>query len=134
MSSQFSILNFQILIVALVILNLVLPNFIFAQEAPAVPETLEEAKSFGLSILDKLPNAVKQVWREEALPQLKKIWDMVKGPVESLWNKFLSLLGKEVEKRRPVLEEEFAKEKEEMSKDLPKTSQSIWQRFKDLLD
>jgi len=135
MNSQPSKTNFQILIVALVILNLVLPDFVFAQEKSVqVPETLEEAKSFGFSILNKLPNAARRVWREEALPQLKKMWDIARGPLESLWNKFLSLLGKEVEKRKPILEEEFAKEKEEMREDLPKTGQSIWERFKALLD
>ena len=50
-----------------------------------------------------------------------------------IWEKIVSILGKEVEQRRPGIEQEFKKETEEMKQDIPKTTKSLWQRLKDLL-
>lgn len=131
MNFQFSISNFQLLIIFLLITGLILPGFCLAEEEPAqMPETVDEAKSWGINILKALPNAVGDVWQRQALPIWHNMWNWVKstwnsslGPiVESWWQKFLNLLGRET----PELKEEFQKEKEEMQKD-------IWQRFKDLL-
>lgn len=112
----------------LIIAGLVLPSFSLAQEPfeVAAPQTMGEAKDFTMSILTKLPEAVKRVWREEALPLWQGMWEWAKPLIEPWRNKLLGLFGEEVEKRRPGLEKEFQKEKKEMQKDL-------WERFKDLL-
>lgn len=123
--------NFKTIINLSLIFSLVLPSFCFAQEQTTqMPQTIEEAESLGMRILTALPDAVKKVWREEALPLWQKMWDWAQGPwnsyvkpkIEFWWQKFLNFLGKET----PDLEKEFQKERKEMQKDL-------WQRFRDLL-
>lgn len=110
----------------LLILGLVLPSFGFAQ----AQETLGEAKTFGMRILDQLPNAVKEVWREEALPLLQKMW----GAAQDLWNTYIWPKIEPIwQKKKPTLEKEFQKEKEEMKTELPKVGKPLWERFKDLL-
>ena len=125
-------------ILSLLIIGLILPSFCFAQEGtPQMPQDIEEAKSFGFDILKRLPEAIKDVWQNQALPLWQNMWDWVKNfwetyvgdKVGDLWQKFLNLLGKET----PDLGEEFQKEKEEMRKDVPEVGRSLWQRFQDLL-
>jgi len=124
-------MNFKTIINLSLAFSLVLPSFCFAQEQTSpMPQTIEEAESLGMRILTALPEAVKKVWREEALPFWQKMWAWAQGPwnsyikpkVEFWWQRFLSLLGKET----PDLEKEFQKERKEMEKDL-------WHRFRDLL-
>lgn len=116
------------IIIILSIVGLILPNFSLAQEefSAAMPQTVGEAKDLMTTILAKLPEAVKGVWKEEALPLWQKMWEWARPVVEPWWNKLSGLLGKEVEKRRPGLEQEFQKENEEMQRDL-------WEKFKELL-
>lgn len=121
-------LKYKIIISFCIITGLILPSFGLAQEQTAAPQTVEEAKDIGIKMLEKLPDAVKSVWWEEGLPILKKTWEIS----IKLWNKTLGpviepWLRKEVGKRRPVLEQEFKKEKKEMQNDL-------WERFKDLFE
>lgn len=115
------------IILAAALLSGGLPLFpAFAQEAP---QTLEEAESFGLEILSRLPDAMKDAWHNQALPTWLGMWNWVKGfwestlgsKVENLWNKFLGFLGKDTQ----GIKKEFEKERKEMEKD-------IWERFKDL--
>ncbi len=116
-------------------ISLVLPGFVSAQtpqyNMTQMPQTVKEAKDFGLKILEKLPGEMEKIWREEAWPIMKgtivKIAKWLRPVIEPWWKKFLGLLGKEVEKRRPELEKELQKETKEMQKDL-------WERFKALLD
>lgn len=120
----------KIIISFCIVAGLVSPGFIFAQnnssQTVTPPQTVEEARDFGMKILSKLPDAAKRVFWEEALPFWQKMWEWAKPVIDPWLQKFLNLLGKEVEKRRPGLEQEFQKEKEEIQKDL-------WERFKDLL-
>lgn len=110
-------------VIILSIASLVLPSFSLAKEAP---ETVGDAKALGLNIINQLPDAVRKVWREEALPLFEKMWIWSKPVIDPWWQKLSGILGREVEKRKPAVEEEFKKEKEEMWNDL-------WQRFKDLI-
>ena len=126
---QHLVLNrFRKFFIILIAFGLILPSFSLAQEelGTAAPKTIEEAKSFITAVLSKLPEAVKRIWQEEALPLWQKMWEWAKPFIEPWWNKFLSLFNKEVEKRKPALQQEFQKEKEEIEQDL-------WKRFKDLL-
>lgn len=119
----------KIIINSLLIIGLLAPTFSFAQNAE-VPQTVEEAESLGLNILEKLPGAIKDIWQHQALPVWMNMWVWTKGfwqstlgaKVENLWVKFLKLIGKEA----PDIKGEFQKEQQEMKKDL-------WERFKDLL-
>ena len=124
--------KYKIIVNALLILGLSMPAFIMAQEdASQAPETIEEAKSLGLKILGGLPEAIKDVWQNQALPLWIGMWDRARPYLEPWWQKFLGLW----EKKKPDLEEEFQKEKQEMKEDLPKTietSKSLWEKFKDL--
>ncbi len=120
---------FKTVINSLLILSFVLPGISLAQGVEQ-PKTVAEAESLGMKILTALPDAIKKVWQEEALPLILKMWHWAKNvwdgylaaPVNSLWNKFLHLLGKE----SPDIKQEFQKEKQEMQQDL-------WTRFKGLL-
>jgi len=123
-----------ILIAGAVLSGFCLP--VRAQQAPEAPATLDEAKSVGLQILGELPDSTRQVWREQALPTLRSMWDWAQGPwenyikpkVQELFNWLLGFLGKEIEERAPLIEEEFQKEKDEMRGDIP----GVWERFKNL--
>lgn len=116
------------ILIIIIALLLILPAFILAEEGTTTvaPKTVDEAKGFAMAILSKLPQAVEKVWREEALPILEKMWQWSRPMLEPWRIKFLSLLNKEVEKRRPDIEQQFKEEKEEMQKDL-------WERFKSLV-
>ena len=88
-----------------------------------------------------LPEILKRIWREEALPIWKRvyqffknIWDSYIFPFfQNIWQKILRILGREVQKRKPIIEEEFKKEKEEMKEEVPKVGKSLWERFKELI-
>ena len=112
------------IIIITILINFFLPSFSFAQQE--MPQTVGEAKSLGLNIVNQLPEAVKKVWREEAMPLFGKMWIWSKPVVDPWWQKLSGILGKEVEKRKPAVEEEFKKEKEEMWND-------IWQKLKGLV-
>ena len=105
---------------------------VLAQEIVEAPENLEEAKSLGDRILTGFPEVFKKVW-QESLAFWKKMLDYVSPWFKSIWYKILSFLGKEVEERKPGVEEEFKKETEEMKEEIPKAGKSIWQRLKELI-
>lgn len=96
----------------IIILGLFLPMFSFAQEAP---QTLDEAKAIGLTILKDLPGAIKRIWNEEGQAIMLKTWQTVKGLfVTYVWPQ----VAPSWEKKKPALEEEFKKERLEMQNDL----------------
>lgn len=105
---------------------------VLAQEVVPAPESLEEAKTLGEGILKGFPEVFKKVW-QEAVVFWKKMLDYVSPWFKSIWNSTLSLLEKEVEQRRPEVEEEFKKEIEEMKEEIPKAGKSLWQRLKELI-
>lgn len=65
-------------------------------------------------------------WDSYIVPWLKNIWYKISVPFK-----------KEAERRKPLIEEEFEKEKtqmkEEIKTEIPKTTKSLWERFKELL-
>lgn len=108
---------------------LLIPCFAFAEAVPKAPNTLDEAETMGKKYLEMLPKVIKEgseafmrqfinIWNSYVMPALKKIW---------------SFLGGEVEKRRPDVEKEFKKEKEEIKQTIPKAGKSLWERLKDLI-
>ena len=104
--------GFRKALIVLLIFSLILPSFSFAQEAP---QTLDEAKAIRLNILRDLPGAVKRIWNEEGQAIMLKTWQKVK-------ELFITYIWPQVapswEKKKPALEQEFKKERQEMQNDL----------------
>jgi len=120
----------------LLIFGLFSPFFSFAQEKPITPpETLEKAKEIGKGFPERIAETLERVWREEVLPLWQKIYNWLK---KTLWDPYISpFFKREIEKRKPIIEEEFQKEKkeikEEVKTELPKAGKSLWERFKELI-
>jgi len=137
-------MKFKNLICLLIILGLILPVLSLAQTENQVtpPETLDEAKQMGEKALEvgqkELPGIIERIWKEEVMPIWQKMFDWFKANV---WPKitdwFKKIIQPEIEKRKPIIEEEFAKEKTEMKTDvqnqLPKIWDVLWEKFKKLI-
>lgn len=142
------------ILIAIVIINFILPNFGSVNSSQVAlaqiqaPETLEEAQQFGEEVLEKtkeqLPGILEKSWKEEVLPVWRKMrqmwsnwWDNTIQPwLISIVDKIKVLLGQEIEKRKPYIEQEFEKETEELIKDIGKEipkAKSLWERFKELI-
>lgn len=129
------------------IAGLLLPGFSLAQnQQPVVdtPETLKDAVGFVFSILKSMPRTIKEafqlawkIWSKMAdwlwAQWDKYIWSWIQG----LWHSFLGLMGQEIEKRKPMVEQELEKEKQEIKEEIKqeaeKAGQSLWERLKELV-
>lgn len=135
----------QRIIVSLVLVGLLFnPSASLAADQPPIeaPETVEEAKGFGLQLLQELPNAVKGVWESEVVPLWSKMFNIAKNIwgtyvfpwAHGVWERVLSLFGQEIEKRKPFIEQEFEKEKqqlkEEVEEKLPEETKTLWEHLK----
>ena len=68
----------------------------------------------------------------------KNIWDAtISSFVRGLWDQTLSLFGQEIENRKPLFEEEFQREKEQLQQEieekLPESSKTLWGLLKRFL-
>ena len=153
------ILAYKVIII-LSIAGLILPCFIFAQtnnqtadeaveKNVEIPEDFEEAKGLGMNIIKSLPNATKGAWQEakeiwqntwvkwwhnNIKPWFRAMWyERAKPFADKIINKIRALLGQEIEKRTPILQEEFQKEKQELREELPGVSKTLWERFKEII-
>ncbi|HEX9721905.1 MAG TPA: hypothetical protein VGA53_01430 [Candidatus Paceibacterota bacterium] len=139
-----------------VLASVVMPGFAVAQEQPPMgvpvleaPETLDEAKQGTLNILDKIlaigPGIIKNIWNTQAVPLWKDMWQWVSQElwqkrfqpiVQGLIDRGKELLGREVEKRVPLVERELQQEKQELAEELAQhgksAGKSLWERFLDL--
>ena len=130
----------QILVLILLIFS---GSVVFAQNQSAeIPETIGEAKSFGEEIFKLLPNAVKKVWQEQAKPLWERTWVKwwnvyIKPFLQNTWQKITDFFGKTIKEQKPLIEQEFEKEtqelKEEIKKEIPKAKKTIWERLKELI-
>lgn len=140
-----------------VIFGFLLPSFCLAQNQSITPPgTLDynppttlpggpsEAKTMGEKGLKAFPEALREAWQEaweiwqKMADWAKNIWNSYIWPkIEWFWQKILAFFGKEVEKRKPIIEEEFQKEKKEIKEkvkeELPKVGESLWERLKELI-
>lgn len=125
------------------IVGLIFPYLSFGQISPEIrlPGTFGEIKDVGLRALGLIPEFLKGIWDGfsgfclNVWNFFKNIWNSYIFPFfDNLWQK---TLGKEIKERKPVIEEEFQKEKQEMKEEikagLPDTLKSLWERFKELL-
>lgn len=112
------------------------------EKVPEAPKTLKEAETIGKDILKGFPQALKKPWQEALVIGgkmadwfKKNLWDSYIYPwLQNIWSKISSFLGKEVEKRKPEIQEEFEKEKQEMREEVFMGTKTLWQRFKELID
>lgn len=138
-----------------ILLIIIILGFVFAYVPPSAaqeeqapiqaPETIQEAQGLGLQILQGIPGAVKEVWEGEVLPLWAKMWQIAKNIwdryifswIRSLWEQLLSLFGQEIEKRKPIIEQEFQREKEELKQELkekiPDPQKTLWDLIKGFL-
>ena len=127
---------------------LAVPVFVSAQTESKlqVPETIDQAKEGVLNIGDKIiaaiPGAIVGIWENEVVPAWKAMWSWVKEEVwqkrvqpalETLIDKVKGFVGLEIEKRKPLLEQEFEQEKQELKEDIKTYGKSagkgLWERF-----
>jgi len=136
---------FKQLIIILLIFGFLLPIFSFGQmptpKTIEIPKTAEEAEKMvdeTIVMAEKeLPGIIEQIWRNEVMPILigmwtfsRNIWNKHLFPrVETIWQKIQELFGREIEKRKPKIEEGIEKEIEEVKGELP----SLWERIKELV-
>lgn len=117
-----------------------MPSFSFAEISS--PETAGEIKQIGEKALEvgekEMPGIIKRIWQEEVLPIWRKMYNWF---MANIWPKLVGFFNKylkpEIEKRKPIINEEFQKEKEEMKKsakeEVPAATKSLWERLKELI-
>lgn len=120
-------------------------NYSLAQETlPQAPGTFEEAGDFVIKILKGISEGFKSAFKEALViwrkmgDRAKDLWNSsVQSRLRSIWRKITTFFGKEIEKRKPMIEEELKKEKkeikEEVKTEVPKVGKSLWERFKELI-
>jgi len=93
-----------------------------------------------MKALKLLPETLRGIW-QEALDiwqimgkKAKNFSDSYVWPwFQNIWQKIQSFFAKEIEERKPGIEREFKKEKEEMKEEIPKVGESLWKRFKEII-
>ncbi|MFH1657285.1 MAG: hypothetical protein ABH919_02355 [bacterium] len=112
-----------------------------AEKPTEAPETIEEAGSFMGNFVNKIPQAFGAAWEKA-----KEIWagtwvkwwnESIKPWGEDVWREICRFFGQEVEERKPLIKEEFEKEKQEMKEDLAEETargqKTLWEWVKELL-
>ena len=132
----------------LILFGFLLPNFLFAEGNNQIqtPGNIEKIKELGEKAIgvgkEALLGTLERIWKEEVLPIWQKMYDWTKTKLwepyiwpwfKKIWQIVLKIFGQEVEKRKPAIEEEFKKEKEEMKQEVPKVGQSLWEKFKEII-
>lgn len=137
-----------ILFIAWLLFQPVLAQDVLAQDVSGtviqLPSTREEAFSFFLRILKFLPqafiSAIQETWSIflQIIDFGGGLWDKYVWPqIKGLWQRILSLLGTEVQKRKPIIEQELEKEKQEVQREVKhqteKAATGLWERLKELI-
>jgi len=123
----------------LVIIYLLLPSFAYLQNNNfSPPDTLDELKVKGGNAMGNffknIPQSFKTFFKEDVLPVWLKMYNWCK---KTFWDPHLGpFFQREVEKRKPIINEEFQKEKNQMKEsaknEVPQATKSLWQRLKEL--
>jgi len=105
----------------LIIFGLVLVNFSYAAEQITIPKTPSDVPGFKLfvkNLFEKGPgllwNKMKEIFFNEVVP----LWKAIHQKIQNFFQKKAipktqELIGGEIEKRKPELQEQFEKEKKE---------------------
>ncbi len=133
------------IIVLCILLGMTTP--VFAQEFNQIqaPETIDDAVDFGKQIGEQIPGEVEKIFDSEVMPIWTKMWEWfadkwdqtIVGWIDGIVANLVGLVGREIEKRGPQIQEEFEKEKEELKEELKnetgEAAKGLWERFKSLL-
>ena len=127
-------------VIIAVISTVFIPLFIpvFAQNTGTVPENLSEAQIRGEGVLNAIPGVLTRLWREFKV-YLSRLLNWLYNNVwlRYIWPQIRNFWYREVEPRKPEVEQEFQKEKQEMGQEIktevPKITKSLWERFKELI-
>jgi hypothetical protein len=134
-------------LISIIIINILIFPYLSLAQTDPFEELGRNAKPAGETIWQtiktELPKMIKKPW-QDALIAWKMIFSWAKSFWNSylsswlkfIWEKIVSILGKEVEQRKSDVEQEFKKETEEIKQDIPETTNSLWslwQRLKDLV-
>ena len=135
----------RIIILLILLLSFACP--VFAQEYNIIeaPETIEEAKDLGKEVGEQLPGEVEKIFKGEVMSLWTRMWEWT----QDMWNQYVTgwidqvittiqgIIGREVEKRTPDIQQEFEKEKEELKQDIQeeaqKATKGLWERFMSML-
>lgn len=106
------------------------------------PQTIEEAKEFGFQILTALPSAIQEVWKTQAVPVWQNMWSWIKNIWETqlaswfteLKEQLFGIIGKEIEQKHPLIEEQFEREKQQLKQKLEdkiqRENKTLWNLLK----
>ena len=112
----------------------------FAQnDTVELPQNFEEGTNIVVKIIEKIPGAFSLVWSKTVIPVWTALWENIIFPLgEKIWNTVLGFLGQQIEEKKPQLEQELAREQEELveeiESELNDTKTSFWERFLSLFD
>jgi len=110
---------------------------IFAQNVGTVPGNMSEVESRANTLLNAIPAVLRGLWHELVgyfwtfMNWLAYVFNKyVKTPAVNFWNR-------EIIVKKPSVEQEFQKEKQEMKQDIktevPVIGKSLWNKFMDLI-
>lgn len=105
------------------------------------PENFDEAKKVGEKTINiaknDLPSIIKNIWQNEVWPVWKKIGESIKNfwnvYFQNSWERFKNIFQKEIDTRKPIIEEEFQKEKTELKTEAPTVGKSLWEKIKEII-
>jgi len=92
-----------------------------AKEAEKVSEYLKRGE---------LIANLKNIWQDKIVPLAQ---DLFQGFKENIWARISEKAKAEIEKRKIIIEEELPKEKEEIEKEAPILSKTLWQKFREFI-
>jgi len=107
------------------------------------PETIEDFERIGKKSTNLFPEAIKNAWNE-ALKIWKDIYEKVKTwtaglrqTIKRFFERLWQALKGEAERRKPMIEEDFEKERKEfggeMKEEMPAIRKNLWQRFLEMI-
>lgn len=105
------------------------------------PENFDEAKKVGEKTINiaknDLPSIIKNIWQNEVWPVWKKIGESIKNfwnvYFQNSWERFKNIFQKEIDTRKPMIKEEFQKEKTELKTEAPAVGKSLWEKIKEII-
>jgi hypothetical protein len=80
---------------------------------------------------NSLPGVLKDIWKNEAMPIWQKMYNWFMSNIYPvLKGQYDKWIKPEIEKRKPTVNDEFQKEKDEMKESVKDELPSVWQKIK----
>jgi gas vesicle protein len=107
----------------------------------SIQEVREGIEGIGGNIFKGLLRAIADLWKEKVLATWKSMWQWtaeevwqkrIEPAVQSVIDRSKELLGQEVDRRKPVIEQQLQEEKQELQDQGKRTGKGLWERFLDL--